>query len=184
MTLASTIVMRAAGLTELNKYSSILISLPFAIYGAKFPDYDIAWDKIADKNLIKFLVNKFITLTGGKHRSRHTHSFDVVLFMLVLGVGLNKLLYSKRVITFLDSSIINVTVISFVIGWLSHLLCDMLNPSGVYLSCFTTKIRLRVVPKKILWFNTGTGDTWESIVYRISAILNVVLGLIIIFINI
>lgn len=177
----SAMVMRAASLTELNKYSCVVIGLPFVLAGAKFPDYDIKWDSIGDKNMIKFAINKLITLTGGKHRSRHTHSVDIAIIALILGIGINSILYNKRLITYMDSSIINLTVVNFVLGWISHLVCDMLNPSGIYLTAFYPKIKLHIVPKKILWIDCGTGGVWEGLVYKVAWVLNIILVLTLIF---
>lgn len=173
--ISAVILMESLKINELHPYISALVAVNFARVGGKFPDYDLDWDKIHDKNIINFAINKFIKFTGGTHRSWQTHSFDISIIVLFIMLLTNSILLNNGIINSMDSCLLNLTVTSFGIGWISHLVCDMLNPSGVYLTVFNKNIKLKLVPKKFLAMSCSTGGTWEKIVKGLSGIIDVVL---------
>lgn len=129
---------------DINYYEAFVIIITVSQIGAKFPDYDHVWKNIGDKDAIKFLINKIIHITGGKHRSRHTHSIDIFVAASICMLWLNKYIFEAGV----NYSIGKTIIVGFICGWASHLFADSLTLDGVYL-LFWANIKVRIVPKKI-----------------------------------
>jgi len=154
----------------------MIIMLSIAVKGAYFPDVDHHWKAVKEKTVFNYIINKLIHITGGKHRSKHTHSIEIcALTGILLYYGL-KIGYEKELITNLNYEVALIILLSFYSGWISHLFSDMLTTGKVWL--FGKKIGF--VPKKIgkLKFTTGMDNVWEYTVYKFIYKFNWVLSLI------
>lgn len=133
---------------DLNYYIIVIIMLMTSKVGALFPDIDHHWGSVKEKNLIVFILNKIIIKTGGKHRSKHTHSLDVfILYTVSIIVLLNKL-NDTLILSEIEYVIFKILHISFCVGWASHLFSDMLTSGKIWLSCFLN-IKIGLVPRKM-----------------------------------
>ena len=157
---------------EINYYLCFPIVLLVAQWGAKFPDIDHHYSAVKDKNTVTFIINKIIHLTGGKHRSRHTHSWDILVTYLVVSMVIGKMMFNS-----LNFGIFALINISFVSGWLSHLWSDSLTSDGTYLVCWLP-FKVVWVAKKIFNFRFNTGGDWEEFNYSLMRKVDVVLGFI------
>ena len=157
---------------EFNYYLCFPVVILVSQWGAKFPDLDHEFKIIKDKNVLTWVINKLIHLTGGKHRSWQTHSWDICIIYTVLSTYLaNK---------FLDNASLTLALLinsGFVSGWISHLFSDTLNGVGVRLLCWLNK-KVHFVPRKIGKFKFNTGGEWEDFNYFIMRRADVVLGLV------
>jgi membrane-bound metal-dependent hydrolase YbcI (DUF457 family) len=155
----------------------LIIMAMVSRYGALFPDLDHDWDKVKEKTLPNWAINKIIHLTGGRHRSWQTHSLDIALVATALSILVPYTLYEQRIIDLVDKEIITIMALAFCVGWLSHLVSDALTPGGIKLIFFlNTKISL--VPRKFLWINFGTGSEWEDFNFKVTRIASMLLGVI------
>lgn len=142
-----TIVMSVLNTTTLNYFIVTLSMLPLSQVGAKYPDWDHDWSNIKDKNTVTFIINKTIHLTGGKHRSWQTHSWDICLGSLVGALVLvNKFGYLIK-LDEINTVVASMIIIGFWCGWISHLFSDMLTSGGVRLF-FWSKFKVKLVPRK------------------------------------
>ncbi len=172
--LIGNMILSMQDLSQINYYLSMIIMVQIAKYGALFPDIDCAWHSVKEKNGYTRVMNFLIRITGGKHRSWQTHSLDLALLMLLIAYWLPRHLYQYGVINSLNMEVSQIIMISFAIGWLSHLFSDMLNAEGVRVFCFL-KFRLGLVPKQFMGIKFKTGEEWEKIVLRFTKILNVII---------
>lgn len=147
-------------------YILCMVVAEFCKEGTLFPDLDHNWQSVKEKTVLTKIVNLFIRLTGGKHRSRHTHSWDLCL---LLGGGSIFAIYKFMPENFITYLFLYI-VVGFVMGWATHLFADMLTKDGVYLFCFNKK-RIAFVPSHFLGINFKTGDTWEEFCYNTARIL-------------
>lgn len=160
-------------LINLNYYALLVVMLCIGAKGAKFPDVDHAWKNVSEKTFFNFVINKFIHLTGGKHRSRQTHSWDICLMSLAV------LIYyiDNHVAEKSNYTIYLAIVFAFYSGWISHLLSDMLTVGGCYLT-FWSKNTVRLVPKRLFGIEFKTGDAWENFFYKVDHGFNVIMSII------
>ena len=165
------------GLTQIDYFLSLPILILVSKYGGLFPDIDHEWEYIKDKTIPNRIFNFLIHLTRGKHRSWQTHSIDIAVLSLMVGLFLPGLLYNNHLISLVNKEVMSIILLGFSSGWLSHLFSDMLTPSGVRVLCFL-KFKLALVPRKFLVIKFSTGSEWEGIVYRVIRIVNIVLGVI------
>ena len=84
--------------------AAILLNM-FSVIEALFPDVDHVWKNVKEKTAVNWLVNKFIHITGGTHRSRHTHSWDLCLMPFAGLLYLTNVLHGKGYINELDCSV-------------------------------------------------------------------------------
>lgn len=153
-------VMRSKGwlVPDCNEFVQLLMMYPFASFGSIFPDLDHGPDSIPSKDPVAYGINKFLRLTGAKHRSWQTHS------LLVTG-GFCLLLFSLLYLlnTFMSGSIevacLTLALIGFVCGLFSHLILDAFSTAGIHI---WPGFKLRFVPKSSAF---ATGGTWEKIVF-------------------
>lgn len=142
------IYMYVHNLNEVNYYLMLYIMLKVAKDGALFPDVDHNWRNVKEKTAVNWIINKLIHITGGKHRSWQTHSWDICLISWVGLMVISNKLFSLKVITNVDFVVLNMIIISFYTGWVSHLISDMLTSAGVRLFCWNKK-KIKFVPKKM-----------------------------------
>lgn len=159
---------------EINYYLFLMVGLSASQKGALFPDIDHHWNSVADKTMINRVINFLIRVTGGVHRSRHTHSIDLHILFGALFYYVPNYLLSNGYITEVNYAIASVLLFSFWLGVGSHLFADMLTRSGVYLSCLLN-IKIRLIPNKPFF---STGGSWEDVVYSIIKALNILTGLV------
>lgn len=160
------------GLTSINYYLALPILISTAKYGALFPDLD---QGAKDKSIINLFIYKIIILTGGKHRSRHTHSVDITLLAVMISLNLPNALYEAGKITIINKEVMTLLLVGFTSGWVSHIIADMLTSDGVYFLSFLNK-KIALVPKRIFGLRFNTGNEWEAFNFRVMRMVNIVLG--------
>lgn len=169
----------------------LAIIYPFSIVGSLLPDQDHHKESAPMKDVISLTFNKVLHLTtklrkgmrasgvseknwwyrvlgifDAKHRSWQTHSdlsFALMcLFLLHLMSGSGGVLTAEGIILKLIS-------MGLVLGLISHLILDMLTPSGVWCLAFVGVNRLvghRILPEKIRFVPNrkffSTGGRWEE----------------------
>lgn len=175
----ASIILYKNGLTNVNYYVSVPILLGASKYGALFPDVDHTWQNVKDKTVPNWFINKFIHLTGGKHRSWQTHSIDICLISVILMWMIPELMYQRQMISDINFEVVRILLTGFSFGWLSHIISDMLTSAGVRIFCFN-KTKLALVPRKIGKLRFNTGDVWERFVYKVMSIINLVFGVFVI----
>lgn len=159
------------GLTPVNPLVAAPVLLMSARYGALMPDVDHHWSSVSEKTLPNRIINGFIHLTGGTHRSWQTHSWDIYLVLLAI-----LMFFPKEVIAPLGVptlSVMYMVLYGVMLGWGSHLFADMLTPAGIRLFCWS-KFKLRLVPK---WAMFATGSQWEDMCFSAMKVINTVVGL-------
>lgn len=129
-------------LSNTNYYLNLVVMLLFSKQGALFPDVDHNWQNVKEKTMVNRVINFIIHATGGKHRSWQTHSFDIWLVSLIgLLAVINKLGFEDRAVALL-------VILGFYGGWFSHLFSDALTLEGIRVFCFSSKLKIRLVPKQ------------------------------------
>lgn len=159
------------GISEVNPLVSAPVLLMSARYGALMPDVDHHWSSVSEKTLPNRIINLFIHLTGGKHRSWQTHSWDIwaVLMCIVM-------FFPKEVLAPLGVptvSVLYMILYGVMLGWCSHLFSDMLTPAGIRLFCWS-KFKLRLVPR---WAMFATNSRWEDMCNSVIKVVNTLAGL-------
>lgn len=139
------------GYNAINYYLMLYIMLKISVAGALFPDVDHYWKNVKEKTAINWILNKLIHITGGKHRSWQTHSWDICIVTLGAIMTISKKACQLEWISLLDYEVLNMVVIAFYLGWISHLISDMLTSDGVRLFCFSKK-KVKIVPRKMTRF--------------------------------
>lgn len=160
-----------------NYWLALILMMPIAKVGAKFPDWDQDWQYINERSVASFIVNKLIHLTGGRHRSWQTHSLDITLWLCVASLTVPDMLISKGVVSSVNGKFLYIITVAFMAGWLSHAYSDMLNGVGIRIFFWNRKT-IAFVPKKFLGIHFKTGEAWESWNYFIIRRINIVLGVI------
>lgn len=129
--------------TDTNYYVSLCIMALSGRQGGLFPDVDHIWRNVKEKTPINWVINKLIHITGGVHRSRQTHSWDICIVSGALAIVFDKVLLEGT-----SQEMLFILILGFWSGWVSHLLSDMLTSDGVYPSCFCKK-RKAIVPRTL-----------------------------------
>ena len=158
-------------ISDVNPLISAPVLLMSARYGALMPDVDHHWNSVAEKTLPNRIINLFIHLTGGKHRSWQTHSWDIYFLLLAI-----VFYFPREVLEPLGVSTVSVLYMltyGIMLGWGSHLFADMLTPQGVRLVCWS-KFKVRLVPK---WAMFATNSRWEDKCYSFIRVVNTLSGL-------
>ena len=140
--LITNILVSEMSLSNTGYYVNLLVMLLAAKQGALFPDLDHDWSNVKEKSVINKVINSIIHLTGGKHRSWQTHSWDMWLVSLIGALKLNTLLSRD------NSDVFILLVLGFWSGWFSHLVSDMLTSAGVRIFCWWKKSTVALVPKQ------------------------------------
>lgn len=174
--IASMVVYRY-GVSNIWYYLVLVIMLATAKYGALFPDLDHAWANVKEKTVPNLIINKIIHLTGGVHRSWQTHSIDITLVFTAISWWAPNKLYGSGIITVVNKEVLNIVLLGFCCGWVSHLVSDMLSSAGVRVFCWCKKT-VALVPKQLFGFRFNTGHEWEGFVYGVIKRINIVVGLI------
>lgn len=163
------------GMTEINYYLALIIMLQIGKYGALFPDIDHTWQNVKEKTVPNWVINKIIHLTGGKHRSWQTHSIDIAIISTIISYTLPGILFNSNKISQVNMEVLNIVMIAFSLGWLSHIFSDMLTSAGARLVCWK-KFKVALVPRQLFGLRFNTGHEWEEFVYKITRVINVILG--------
>lgn len=171
------LVMWYTGKREVNFYLGWIVMLYAARSGALFPDIDHQWELVKEKTTINHILNVLIHITGGKHRSWQTHSWDIAIVYTVVSGILPGYLNERGILDGTNATILSLLMVGFAVGWVSHLISDMLTSAGVRVVCWRGN-KIALVPKKILGFRFNTGHEWEAMVYKVTKGLNVVVGVI------
>lgn len=161
------IYMYANGLNSINYYIMLYIMLKISVAGALFPDVDHHWQNVKEKTITNWIINKIIHITGGKHRSWQTHSWDICLGSWIGLTILSNYLLKINTISKIDHEVLKMIIIAFYLGWISHLISDMLTSAGVRVFCFLD-YKIKLVPRKLNRFSV-----------LIVAILSAMIGMII-----
>lgn len=167
----------ANGMTEINYFLAMIIMLQIGKYGALFPDIDHNWKNVKDKTVPNWVINKIIHITGGKHRSWQTHSLDIALVFTFFSATLPQTLLEMGKISEVNEEVLKIVMLSFSLGWLSHLFSDMLTSAGVRLLFWKNK-KIALVPKELFGIRFNTGNEWENFVYKTTKVINFIIGLI------
>lgn len=173
------ILLNMFSVIEVNFYLQVILMLGLGKAGALFPDVDHVWKNVKEKTAVNWLVNKFIHITGGTHRSRHTHSWDLCLMSFAGLLYLTNVLHGKGYINELDCSIAFLILCGFYSGWISHLFSDMLSSAGVYVTFLSGK-KVKFVPKELFGFKFSTGGAWENFCFKVIRVINLISGIFVI----
>ena len=177
MAIVGCMYMYTKGMQNINYYLALIITIQFSKLGGLFPDVDHHWQNVKDKNAVNWVINKLIHITGGKHRSWQTHSIDITILYTILSFILPNMLLEKQIIGAVDKEILGVIMVGFALGWLSHIIADMLNGTGVRLVCWNKK-HVALVPHSLLGLKFKTGESWEGFVSTTTQVLNIIVGII------
>ena len=159
------------GFSEINPLVAAPVFFMSARYGALLPDVDHHWSSVSEKTVPNRIINGFIRLTGGTHRSWQTHSWDIFFILSAI-----VLLFPREVLAPLGAatvSVLNMLLCGVMLGWGSHLFSDMLTPQGIRFVCWSKK-KARLVPK---WAMFATNSRWEDICFNVIRVVNVFAGL-------
>lgn len=153
---------------DVNPYLQLAIMYPVSQWASTLPDLDHHWESVGGKSPVNWVIHKLLHLTQPKHRSWQTHSILVsggLLFLLFTLVVLGNQMWSGA--SELDWIIMRMLMVGFLLGYLSHLSLDLINPSGIHL--YPGK-KIRLVPRTMFF---ATGGTWETkIVYPLCMIIS------------
>lgn len=168
-------VMRQKGLLlpEVNPLIQLAVMYPVAQWASTLPDLDHHWGAVGGKSPVNWVVHKLLHLTRPKHRSWQTHSILVsggLLFLLYSLVLLGNQVWDG--VSSTDWVIMRILITGFILGYVSHLFLDSINPSGIHL---IPGYKIRFVPRTSFF---ATGGTWETkIIYPLCLIVSVVFAL-------
>ena len=161
---------------EVNYYLALIVMLQFGKVGALFPDIDHSWRNVKEKTIPNWIINKLIHMTNGRHRSWQTHSIDIVVIANILSFRLPTYLYNTGLLDSINANILSIILLGFSTGWVSHIISDMLTSDGVRIFCFNKK-KIALVPKELLGIRFNTGNSWEEFVFKITRIMNIIVGI-------
>ena len=164
-------------ITAINYYIALPILLMTSKSGAAFPDVDHTWRNVKDKTVVNKIINVIIHATGGKHRSWQTHSLDICAVFILTSLFLPQTLFNMGKMTNVNSEVLQLLMLGFASGWVSHMIADMFTSEGVRLFCFS-KMKVAFVPRKLGPIVFNTGHSWEEFNYRMVRIINIALGVI------
>lgn len=170
-------IMFNTSISEINYYLNIPIVMAISKYGALFPDIDHEWKNVGNKTVLNRVLNFLIRHTGGKHRSRHTHSLDICLIFTILSCILPKHLCDIGYISSINREVMILISISFASGWISHLFSDLLTIGGIRILFWQRKV-VKIVPKQIGKMKFNTGGEWEKFNYKFIKVTNKIIGVI------
>jgi hypothetical protein len=159
-----------------NYYLAVLMMLPIAKIGARFPDVDHDWEYVKDKTVVNKVINMLIHATGGKHRSWQTHSIDITAWLTIAAFTLPDTLIYNMVMSSVNGKLVYLIAVAFMSGWVSHIFSDMLNGVGVRIFFWNGR-RAAFVPKKFLGIHFNTGEQWEAFNFSVIRKINILLGL-------
>lgn len=163
-------VMRTRGvlLPDVNPLIQLLVMYPVAQWGSTLPDLDHHWASVGAKTPVNRAVHFLLHLTKPKHRSWQTHSILVtggILFLIYSLVKLGDMFWLTASET--DWIILRLLTIGLILGVVSHLILDFINPSGIHLY---PGYKIRAVPKTSFF---ATGGPWERIIYSLCITISV-----------
>lgn len=159
-------------INDVDPLLQLTVIYPFALYGSVVSDLDHHWESTPCKDIVSWVINKILHITGAKHRSWHTHSDAFLVFLLAIG---NLLLHFA---TSAESIIINLVFSGLLLGVISHMILDSLTPQGIHsvvllliskvITAITGKknfpTKIRFVPKTPYF---ATDGPWEERVRKV-----------------
>lgn len=155
-------------LDDINYVLQLGVMYPISYWASTFPDLDHHWESVPNKTPINRIIHFLLHLTRPKHRSWQTHSILVtgglmfLLYVLAFHSQLGEKGFSSH-----DIAIIQLLVMGFIMGLLSHLFLDFINPSGIHL---IPNMKIKLVPKSKFF---ATGGTWETkIIYPLLVLVS------------
>lgn len=174
-TFIAAMILYVAGFMIYNYYLTLFMMVVIAPLGAKFPDYDVDPEYLPVKTVPARVLNTVIRLTGGRHRSWHTHSIGA--FLIVCGAvwWLCFKVEPTEWFSHDDQLLLLAMSVSFLCGWMSHLFADMLQYKGVK---FLFKKVIRIVPRRIGKLKFNTSGEWEQFNYTVINAANKWIGFI------
>ena len=107
------ILLYRKGITEINYYLSLPILLMAGRSGALFPDVDHTWQNVSDKTYINKIINTIIHITGGKHRSWQTHSWDICLIFTMFSYFIPNILFNLGKISAVNREVMCILLLGF-----------------------------------------------------------------------
>lgn len=143
---------------EVHPLVQLAVMYPASSFGAIMPDLDHHEGSIPSKTPFALVFHKVLHLTKPKHRSWQTHSWLVTGSFMFLLYAL--VLYGTNTWGGTDWVIMRLIIYGFIVGWLSHMILDMLSPQGVWLY---PGLKVRFVPKAKYF---ATGGPWEVTVVK------------------
>lgn len=153
-----------------NPLLQLAIMYPASQYGSTFPDNDHHWEAVGNKSPVNWVVHKILHLSKPKHRSWQTHSIlftGALLLMLFTLVSLGDRIWSDPTAT--DWILMRLLAYGFILGVVSHLVADFINPSGIHLY---PGYKIRAVPRTSFF---ATGGVWESkIIYPACLVVSLI----------
>lgn len=205
-------ILRQKGLLlpEVNEGLQWLIIYPFCMWGSIASDLDHHWDSCPQRDYPSWLVNKALHITApvqkffdknfdasknkrnpiyqiskffnAKHRSWQTHS-DLTLYVILF---LMYIVFSGKIsfLSAVDSVLLSLVLTGVCMGFMAHLILDILTPEGVWivefvilnklLSLISPRLRLpeklHIVPHKKLF---ATGGKWESFIQKVLKVFTI-----------
>lgn len=145
---------------DMGIVSKFLVTYPWTLMACTWSDLDLDWSCVEDKNPLNLAIYKMLHIFNGaydrcensdcskrkkfilrilkcSHRSWQTHSdLTLVLLLLMLKSVTSGGILSK-LITQMDCYVISLALTGILIGVISHLFLDMLNPEGIKCILFT-----------------------------------------------
>lgn len=147
------VLLYSLGHSLVNYYLAIPIMLSASHYGAKLADVDHNWDSVKDKTVSNKIINTLIHLTGGKHRSWQTHSWDIIILVTIASIFVPELLLHYGKITAINKEVASLLFIGVSCGWISHGIADMMTSAGMRITCLS-KVKVAFVPKQFKFWYT------------------------------
>lgn len=171
------------GVSQINYYMTLILMISMGKAGALFPDVDHHWQSVKEKTTVNWVINKIIHMTGGKHRSWQTHSWDIWIISTLFAMRLCRYCLSNGYINQVNYEVANIIILGFCSGWMSHLFSDMLTSAGVRIVCWSNK-KAAFVPKElnvalialVSFVMAGTGLFLACVLYYTAGYILVVVG--------
>ena len=142
------LVIYKLNISNINYYLMLIVMLLTGRAGALFPDVDHDWSNVKEKTTTNYIINKVIHLTGGKHRSWQTHSWDICIVFTLFCYISSIVLFRNGLISAVNFELFNIITMGFNLGWMSHLFSDMLTSAGVRITCLSNK-KVSFVPRYV-----------------------------------
>lgn len=170
-------ILHMLGYSDINYWLTIPILAVTGKEFARLVDADHGnWASVPDHTPFYWFFNKGLVMLGSKHRSVQTHSIDICLIFLGMSIAVSMGFERFNWIPHIDAQVISLIGIGGGLGWLSHLVADMLTPNGVWLIAARGKRRsnrIALTPRSSKYvpffrkISFSTGGTWEDIVRRL-----------------
>lgn len=197
-------------LSNVNEGLQWLVMYPFCVWGSVASDIDHHWESCPCRDLPSLVAHKLLHITDPiykylntrlttsekkasviyklirfltpRHRSWQTHS-DLtllsVLYLLYCIVSNNLVIGGRN-----DTLILNLILTGICLGFISHLILDLLTPEGIWNSIVVvlnrtvckgnlprTLEKWHFVPRRSFF---ATNSSWEGFIYKLLKVLIVI----------